>query len=287
VLRLAQEAFRWLDGHAHDPVYGGYFQFMLRDGTPLREGYGTTPPKDQNSSIHLLEAFTELYRVWPDPVLRARLAELLTLVRDVQTVDPGYLALFSTADWTPVSYRDSAESVREAHHQLDHVSFGHDVETAYLMLEAAEALGLETDTTLQAGKRMVDHALRNGWDDSEGGFYDAGYYFADRPGITIIRDTKNWWAQAEGLNTLLLMADHFPDDPLLYEEKFSTLWRYINRYLIDHEHGGWYEGGLDQDPDNRLRPKAHIWKAAYHDSRALMNVVRRLEATESPAVISP
>jgi mannobiose 2-epimerase len=286
-LRLAQEAFRWLDGHAHDPLHGGYFQFLERDGTPLREGYGDTPPKDQNSSIHLLEAFTELYRVWPDSVLRGRLVEMLRLIRDVQTVPPGTLTLFSAADWTPVSYRDSAQAVREAHHHLDHVSFGHDVETAYLMLEAAEALGLDPDTTLRAGKRMVDHALRTGWDDAAGGLYDAGYYFPDRPDITIVRDTKNWWAQAEGLNTLLLMADHFPDDSLRYEEKFRTLWRYVDGNLIDHEHGGWYEGGLDKEPANRLRPKAHIWKAAYHDSRALMNVIRRLEAPQQQAAHAP
>ena len=193
-LALAQRAFRWLDEHAHDPVHGGYFQFLERDGTPLRDGLDGTPPKDQNSSIHLLEAFTELYRVWPDPVLRTRLAELLTLIRDVQTVAPGHLTLFSNADWTPVSFRDSAEAVREANHHLDHVSFGHDVETAYLMLEAAEALGLDTDTTLLAGKRMVDHALRTGWDDDAGGFFDAGYYLPREPGITIVRHTKNWWA---------------------------------------------------------------------------------------------
>lgn len=280
-LALAQQAFRWLDEHAHDPVHGGYFQFLERDGTPLRAGHDGTPPKDQNSSIHLLEAFTELYRVWPDPVLGSRLAELLMLIRDVQTVPPGHLTLFSTANWTPVSFRDSAEAVREANHHLDHVSFGHDVETAYLMLEAAEVLGLETDTTLLAGKRMVDHALRNGWDEEAGGFFDAGYYLPDEPGITIVRHTKNWWAQAEGLNTLLLLADRFPDDPLRYEERFLELWRYIDGNLIDHEHGGWFDGGLDRAPANLLRPKAHIWKAAYHDGRALMNVIRRLEGTVS------
>ena len=279
-LRLAQEAFRWLDEHAHDPVHGGYFQFMERDGTPLPSGYGNTPPKDQNSSIHILEAFTELYHVWPDPLLRSRLAEMLALIRDRIRVDPGFLTLFSTADWQPVSFRDSTEAVREARHSLDHVSFGHDVETAYLMLEASEMLGLEGDTaTMRAGKQMVDHALRNGWDDSAGGFYDAGYYFRDRPGLTITRDTKNWWAQAEGLNTLLLMAQRYPDDPLRYAEKFLKQWEYIRTHLIDHEHGGWYEGGLDREPHRRLGPKAHIWKAAYHESRALMNVIRMLEAT--------
>ena len=67
------------------------------------------------------------------------------------------------------------------HRNLDHVSFGHDVETAYLMQEASHALGIQNDTTtLNIGKRMVDHALHNGWDDSLGGFYDEGYYFKDR-----------------------------------------------------------------------------------------------------------
>ncbi len=50
----------------------------------------------------------------------------------------------------------------------------------------------------------------NGWDNQAGGFYDEGYYFKGEDTITIIKDTKNWWAQSEGLNTLLLMADHFP-----------------------------------------------------------------------------
>ncbi|HEX9659836.1 MAG TPA: AGE family epimerase/isomerase, partial [Rhodothermales bacterium] len=61
-LALAQRAFQWLDKSAHDPEFGGYFQFITDDGEPIRQGLGAVPPKDQNSSIHLLEAFTELYR---------------------------------------------------------------------------------------------------------------------------------------------------------------------------------------------------------------------------------
>src|SRR5690606_40790989 len=92
------------------------------------------------------------------------------------------------------------------HNILDHMAFGHDVETAFLMLEASHVLGLENDVqTHTVAKIMVDHALRNGWDDEVGGFYDEGYYFKGADSIRIIRDTKNWWAQAEGLNTLLLM----------------------------------------------------------------------------------
>lgn len=278
VLSLAQNAFTWLDSSSHDPEYGGYFQFMTRDGTPFPDGYVNTPPKDQNSSIHLLEAFTELYHVWEDETLRARLQEMLTLIRDTMVHDRGYLQLFFQRDWTPISYRDSSAAVREAHYHLDHVSFGHDVETAYLMLEASEALGIEDDSfTLATGKKMVDHALEWGWDDDAGGFYDRGYYFPGEDTLTIIEDTKNWWAQAEGLNTLLMMSELYPDDPRNYYEKFLKQWEYIHTYLIDHEHGGWYPSGLDHEPEAREAKKSHIWKSPYHTGRALMNCIRRLE----------
>jgi mannobiose 2-epimerase len=79
-----------------------------------------------------------------------------------------------------------------------------------------------------------------------------------------------------------MMGDYYPDDPLRYHEKFLQLWSYTNSYLIDHEHGGWYQGGLDKEPQRKADLKGHIWKAAYHDARALMNVARRLEGHGSP-----
>jgi mannobiose 2-epimerase len=281
-LRLAQTAFRWLDSHAHDPVHRGYFNYLARDGTPLRTGRGRDSGKDQNSSIHILEALTELYRVWPDSTLRARLQEMLVLIRDTIVHEPGTLTLFSTEDWTPVSYRDSSDAVRRADRYFhDHVSFGHDVETAYLMMEAAEVLDGRVDSaTLRVGKRMLDHSLRTGWDRAVGGFYEAGYYFAGRDTLTVVDDTKNWWAQAEGLNTLLIFGDLYPNDPMRYHDRFLEQWRYVNTYVIDHEHGGWYAGGIDKQPQMRRALKGQIWKAAYHDGRALMNVTRRLEHPE-------
>ena len=83
---------------------------------------------------------------------------------------------------------------------------------------------------MRVAKLMVDHALQNGWDKINGGFYDEGYYFKNKKDITIIKDTKNWWAQAEGLNTLLLMVDLFPNDPMQYFEKFKMMWQYIQTY---------------------------------------------------------
>lgn len=276
-LNLAKKAFLWLDKHSFDPQYGGYFQFLEADGTPLKDGYNGTPPKDQNSSIHLLEAFTELYRVWPDPLVKERLLMMLNLIRDRIVQPKGYLQLFLNRDCSPVSYRDSAEDVRRKNWQLDHISFGHDVETAYLMLEASEVAEQKEDTlTLRKAKIMVDHSIRNGWDKSVGGFYDGGYYFKGQDSVTIIKETKNWWAQAEGLNSLLLMARLFPDDPHNYKSLFLKEWEYIDKYLIDHEHGDWFPNGIDKEPQEKLAMKAQIWKGNYHTSRSLMNCMKQL-----------
>jgi len=276
-LALAQETFRWLEQHSYDAEYGGYFQFLSREGVPFTEGYRGTPPKDQNSTIHLLEAFTELYKVWPDQELKERLQSLLQIVRDTITTGKGSMVLFFKRDWTPISYRDSNPDVREKNYEFNHVSFGHDVETAYLMLEASEALGMKHDTTtLRTAKRMVDHTLAYGWDQERGGIFDGGYYFRGEDRPTIVRRTKEWWSQIEAFNSLLMMSELFPEEERPYFDAFCAQWEYCKKYLIDDEHGGWYWGGVDIVPTNRTFPKGTIWKGNYHTSRGLINCIKRL-----------
>ena len=245
-LELAKWAFLWLEEHSYDAENGGYFPFMDREGRVVQEPYTVAstqrrtsmPFKDQNPTIHLLEAFTDLYHVWPDSLLRQRLIEQLEIVRDVITHPDGYMRLYFTPDWQVVSFRDSARELREANYHLDHVTFGHDVETAYLMLEACEILGgMDCEPTLMVGKKMLDHSLAWGFDKEKGGFYERGYYFAGEDRLQIIDDRKNWWAQAEGLHTLLLFSQRFPEEKQ-YQEAFQLQWDYIQQYLMDHEHGG-------------------------------------------------
>jgi mannobiose 2-epimerase len=284
-LRLACETFIWLDKYAHDPGFGGYYSILGRDGSRIDPGdsnagkvnWVRTDWKDQNTSIHLLEAFTGLYKVWPDSLLRKRLMEMLVLIRDTITNNRGSLTLYLKEDWMPVSFRDSSEAVRKLNYYFDHISFGHDVEAAYLLSEASQILGIENDTvTARIAKRMVDHALKNGWDNKKGGFYDAGYCFSDADPVTIINDAKVWWTQAEGLNTLLLMSTLYPGDSKYYND-FVKQWEYIDKYLIDHEHGGWYEEGLDNSKDKLRAPKGYDWMINYHNARALMNCIQMLK----------
>lgn len=132
---------------------------------------------------------------------------------------------------------------------------------------------------------MLDHALDNGYDKRVGGFYDEGYYFKDKPGLTVIADTKNWWAQAEGLNTLLLMDKYYPNDKHQYFKTFKQLWSYVQTYLIDSVHGDWYQGGIDKQPQYKIALKGQIWKGTYHTYRAFMNCIQSLTPdNSSPAI---
>jgi mannobiose 2-epimerase len=278
-LDLAKKTFLWLEQHSHDPVEGGYFQSLTREGAVIMRN-DSTPAispigyKDYNSSIHLLEAITSLYKVWPDPLVKERLSEMYHLVKDVMINDRHYLDLFFKPDWEPISFykQDSATIIQNA--WMDHVSFGHDIETAYLLLEAAEALELANDGLMDELRSIVDHALK-GWDNERGGIYDQGYYFdRDKP-LVIIRDSKEWWAQAEALNTLLIFHHYYPDAG--YGDLFVKQWNYIKKYVIDPVNGGWYTYGIDTRPQAKNFPKASEWKTTYHNYRALSNCLNRLK----------
>lgn len=282
VLKFAHDVFNWIEKYAHDNVHKGYFQFFKEDNSVfnLQSEYKSSATdsievgyKDQNSSIHLMEAFTEFYAISKSPLLKTRLEEMLFLIRDTMVTEKGYLQLFFTDDWEPISYKHSPRNVREANFRLDHISFGHDYETAFLMLEASHALGLKDDVkTLRVAKKMVDHALENGWDEKNGGFFDEGYYFEKDDSCSIIAETKNWWSQAEALNIYLIMSKIFPE-----EEKYITTflkeWEYVTNFIIDSENGGWFWGGIDKEPHHKTGPKGEIWKGTYHNGRALMNCI--------------
>lgn len=262
-LALAQDVFRWLDERAHDAANGGYFESLDLDGRVRPsdgrtfDGIGTLLGfKSMNSHIHLLEAFAELYRVWPDARLRERLEEVLALVRDRIAVEPGCLNLFFTPDWRAVPAHDS---------------FGHDIETAFLLAEAAEALGRPDDEkTWRVARSLVDHALEWGFDWERGGFYEKGEAFAPA------HDTsKVWWTQAEGLNALLLLHERCGRETARYFEAFRRQWRFIREHVIDRRHGGWFPH-VAREGVPIARDKASPWKAAYHDGRALLRCAERL-----------
>jgi mannobiose 2-epimerase len=265
-LTLAKQAFEWIENRLYDPVSGGYFECCDDTGKPILsptselevDGIGTPYGlKSQNSHLHLLEAFAELHRVWPDPHLKKRLQELLDIFLDRLYVEPGWLHCFVQTDWTPVP---------------GYVSHGHDVEAAHLILDAAGELGLAEDQAVTAKTRaLIDYALANGWDGNGGGFYNSG-----TPDGRVSDHSKIWWVQAEGLLGLTTLLSRTGDPK--YREALESQWAWIRNHQVDHEFGGWWEcvdrSGLPIAPLD----KGHAWKAAYHDGRALLQSSRLLNA---------
>jgi len=231
--------------------------------------------KDYNSSIHIMEAFTELYRVWPDTLVRKRLEEMFFLIRDTFTHPKGYLQLYFYPDWTLVPEEEMERRSPDRHWFTQHFTYGHDVETAFLLLETAHVLGLKKDErTPLIAKNLVNHSLESGWDQEKGGFFNAGKEINGE--IRIIDRGKSWWGLVEGMNALLLMHQLYPDDPLAYDQKFLKAWEHIDSYLIDKEFGGWYNAALDTTPESKTADKSHIWKTTYHNTRGMISCIRML-----------
>ncbi len=262
-LELAKKAFRWYDEHGHDAKNGGYLEVVLDDPAASQNDDADADPigagangKSMNTSIHMLEALTALYEVWPDPTVRARLQEMFEIVRDRIYSEPGYLVMFFSADWKPRAGEDS---------------YGHDVETAYLLTEAAAALGIPDDpVTWLKARRLVDHSLQYGLDHMRGGLYNEG-------GVSggDYADQREWWVEAEWLNALLLMHERYGQETLQYWNAFVQQWNWINQYGIDKVHGGWYPR-LNNDGSPAPHAKSDEWTDCYHQARAMFNVSSRL-----------
>jgi len=270
-LKLAQKTFNWIDDHAHDSRNGGYFEWLTREGKVVQSKGGPAPEgipvagfpigyKSMNTHIHLLESFTQLYEVWPDDKLRKRLAELLEVVRDKICVAPGVMNLYLTNEWRAIP---------------DHDSYGHDVETAFLIIEADKVLNhAPTSETERMAKLLVDHALQYGWDETNGGFYRDGTTFG------VAEDKrKEWWVQFEGLNTLLLMQQKYGKETDSYFKAFQKQWAFIRDHQVDKEFGGIFDT-VESDGKVTDFTKSRIWKECYHETRALLNTIARLKELE-------
>jgi len=235
--------------------------------------------KDQNSSMHFLEALTALFQVWPNDLLFMRLSEIFHLMRDNIINDAGEVQLNFYPNWEPFQYKSDKDAIND-NFDLSQVIFGHGLETAYLLLDAEEALGNnEYEKTLRKTKIMVDRAILDGFDLNIGGIHSCGYHFKSNStfsNITIIDPSKDWWTQAEGLYTILRFYYLFLENQN-YKNTFILQWKYIQQYIIDSEYGGWIEVGVDVTPSAKKYPKGQIWKVNFHDGRSLINCINLIK----------
>lgn len=258
-LERAIALYQLLEQHAADPVHGGYFETCSRDwSTTLDLAVDTTDlpvAKSMNTHLHMLEAYTNLLAAWDAPELRDSLRALIRVTLDhIVNRETGHFVLHCSADWQPLSA---------------HVSYGHDIEGSWLLLEAAQALGdqeLLTEVEIVA-LQMADVTLAEGIDD-DGGVFNEG----DAEGI--INDQKDWWPQAEAMVGFINAYQLLPD--ARYRSAALASWRFIDRFIIDHQHGEWFWGVTCDGVPLDLQ-KSGPWKGPYHNGRACMEIMHRVD----------
>lgn len=260
-LDRAIHLFELLEHHAYDSQAGGYWEVRERDwseaaDTRLSEK-DMNEKKSMNNHLHVLEAYTNLARVWSDPRVKRRLAELLDIFTS-RILDPRNSHFHH--------FFDEAWKVRS-----DTYTFGHDIEGSWLLCEAAEQLGEPNklaaigQVALSMAEAVLDEALDR----------DGGLVYEGRQG-RVIDAGKECWPQAEAL-VGFLNAYRLSSEPR-YLAASEAVWNFIETRLADHEHGEWFWRIEPDGRPNHTLPKASEWKGPYHGTRACLEALRRLHA---------
>jgi len=259
-LDRAKELFELIELHAHDAKFGGYLEVCNRDWSAADADARLSEKdmnekKSMNNHLHVLEAYTNLYRAWREPRVAERLRELielfLTRIPDPRTK---HLHHFFNEQW----------KVRS-----DTYTFGHDIEASWLLCEAAGELNnVKLLERVRAIALQMAGAVFN-----EGFGADGGLCYEGRAG-KIIDAGRECWPQAEAL-VGFLNAFELSGNQAFFAAALQT-WKFIEANLVDRVHGEWFwRINPDGQPDRKL-PKVSEWKGPYHATRACLETLRRL-----------
>lgn len=254
-LKAAVNIYHIVEKHFSDPVDGGYIEALGRDFEPLEDmrlsEHDVNCQKTMNSHLHLLEGYATLYRVWPDPGLRDRVAALLELL-ETKIMNPatGHLELYFDRDWTVVP---------------GGVSYGHDIETSWLALECAMAVcGFDTVGRTRAMARRLYAAGLEGLQP------DGSLIYEVHTDGTVDTD-RHWWVQAESV-VGNLWAWKYLAVPEGYGRAVRA-WEYISRNIVDRLDGEWWWKCDAEGRPDRAADKAGEWKCPYHNARMCLQVL--------------
>ncbi|MBN1817063.1 MAG: AGE family epimerase/isomerase [Sedimentisphaerales bacterium] len=259
-LESLKKLFRRLEASCRDTENGGYYESFSRTWQRAEKStiaYGIDGGiKTMNTHLHLLEAYTNLYRVWRDATVREALEGLVDVFAE-HIYDPGqrYCRLFFDAEWNPI--------------QPEMTSYGHDIEAAWLIRDAAIVLQ-DADRLERANRiaRGIGRAVLLRGVDTDGGLF----YEGTLTGVT--NRAKDWWPQAETVVGYLDLYQLTGDR--LYRETALRNWRFIQQNIVDRTHGEWF--GRARDKHDPTEQKISEWKGPYHNGRACMEIIRRLSA---------
>ena len=257
-LEYAIRLFHDIERHSFDKGKNGYFEAFGREWGPIEDmrlsDRDINECKTMNTHLHILEPYTNLYRIWKDRELEKQLRNLICLFMEkILDQETGHLRLFFDEDW------------RSSH---DIISYGHDIEASWLLHEAAEVLG---DKTLLEKTRLASVSVA---DAASEGYIPGGGMIYEFHGDTAAVDAdRHWWVQAEtvvGYYNLWQMTGR--EDAL---KKALGCWEFIKEHIVDREGGEWIwslraDGTANTDDD-----KAGFWKCPYHNGRMCLEIIER------------
>ena len=259
-LQQAIATYRLLEEHARDREAGGYGEAYGRTWAQIADvrlsAVDLNSPKSQNTMLHVMEAYTNLLAVWPDPELRQSLHDLVEVMLS-RIINPQthHLGLFFSRDWALES---------------DRISFGHDIEAAWLLCAAAEQIGNPALLArVRAEAMQIAAVTRSEGMDGDGGLFNEG----SPQGIS--NTNKEWWPQAEAVVGFLNATEISGD--LSYLDTTLRSWDFIEAHIIDHQHGEWFRGVTRDHQVLTGEMKVSFWKCPYHNGRACLEAVRRLD----------
>lgn len=260
-MELARQTFRLIETHAWNAEAKGYLEVFDRNwrfsDTQQLSAVDLSVPLSMNAQLHILEAYLNLYPFWKDDLLGRQLKGLIELFRDkILDAETTHFRLFFDLSWRS---------------QSTHISYGHDIEGSWLLCQAAEALGdwVLQDEMDKLAVRIAETTLAEGLGSEHGLIYESD-------GRGHKRFEYEWWCQAEAavgfLNAYQLSGR---TEFLEAAEKF---WRFIERHQKDKEKGEWYYMLDAQLAPDRSRPKISQWKCPYHNIRACIEILQRLQS---------
>lgn len=262
-LELAISLYRDIESRSRDLGRAGYIEAAQRDWSPIADmrlsEKDANAAKTMNTHLHIIEPYTNLYRVWPDEGLRNAIADLMHVFLDImEDPDTHHLGLFYTEDWE----------------RTDHeISYGHDIEASWLLMETAQVLG-DPDLLAKtlAHTRAIANAALEGRRDDGSMIYERE---VEADGNVRIDTDLHWWVQAEDVIGLVyLYKFHGVEEAL---PKAYRSWEYIKENLIDREEGEWHWSRKADGSVNRADDKAGFWKCPYHNSRMCLEVFELLK----------